>query len=113
MNNKHPDIKRTRRSTSFDSLDILIKRWKDGTFGEILDDWRWIFTYSKRYKLAILFYTLLGIVSTSFGLAASVAGKITIVTGAAEVSTTGGLAAKTEKMIQASTMIAPSRQTAA
>ena len=62
----------------FNSLHTLRGRWKEGTFREILDDWRWIFTYSKRYKLAILFYTLLGIVSTSFGLAASVAGKITI-----------------------------------
>lgn len=62
----------------FQSLHTLRQRKKDGTFQEILDDWRWIFTYSKRYKLAILFYTVLGIVSTSFGLVASVAGKITI-----------------------------------
>ena len=27
----------------FQSLHILKNRWKDGTFGEILDDWRWIF----------------------------------------------------------------------
>ncbi len=62
----------------FNSLHTLRRRKQEGTFGEILADWRWIFTYSKRYKLAILLYTVLGVVSTSFGLVASVAGKITI-----------------------------------
>ena len=67
----------------FNSLHTLRQRWKEGTFHEILDDWRWIFTYSKRYKGAILFYTLLGIFSTSFGIVASIAGKymIDIITG--------------------------------
>ena len=62
----------------FTSLHTLLSRKRDGTFGEILDDWRWIFSYSKRYKMAILFYTVLGVVSTSLGLVASVAGKIVI-----------------------------------
>ena len=67
----------------FQSLHILRSRWKDGTFGEILDDWRWIFSYSRRYKTAIVFYTLLGVFGTTFGLVASVAGKyvIDIITG--------------------------------
>ncbi len=67
----------------FQSLHILRTRWKEGTFGEILDDWRWIFGYSRRYKLAILFYTLLGVLSTTLGLVASVASKyvIDIITG--------------------------------
>ena len=42
------------KGISFESLDILIKRWKDGTFSEIIDDWKWIFSYSKRYKSAII-----------------------------------------------------------
>ena len=67
----------------FRSVSVLLRRWKDGTFGEILDDWRWILSYSKRYKGAILFYTLLGIASSSFGIVSSVASKylIDIVTG--------------------------------
>lgn len=40
---------------SFESLDILIGKWRDGTFSEIIDDWKWIFSYSKRYKGAIAF----------------------------------------------------------
>ena len=75
--------KEINHKISFESLDILIGKWKDGTFGEILDDWKWIFSYSKRYKGAILFYTLLGIFSTSMGLVGSVASKymIDIITG--------------------------------
>ncbi len=70
-------------SISFESLNILISRWKDGTFGEIIDDWKWIFGYSKRYKWAIVFYTILGILSTTMGMVSSVAGKylIDIITG--------------------------------
>ena len=67
----------------FNTLSSLSERWRNGTFKEILDDWRWIFTYSRRYRLAILFYILLGIFSTSMSLVASVAGKymIDIITG--------------------------------
>ena len=68
----------TNKGISFESLDILIGRWKDGTFSEIIDDWKWIFSYSKKYKGAIVFYTLLGIFSTSMGLVSSVASKYMI-----------------------------------
>ena len=71
------------KNLGFESIDTLVSRWKDGTFSEIIDDWKWIFSYSKRYKGAIAFYTVLGIISTSLGLAGSVAGKylIDIITG--------------------------------
>ncbi len=66
----------------FESLDILIAKWKDGTFSEIIDDWKWIFGYSVRYKWAMIL-SILGIFSTSMGLVSSVAGKylIDIITG--------------------------------
>ncbi|MBR6119744.1 MAG: ABC transporter ATP-binding protein [Oscillospiraceae bacterium] len=66
-----------------ESLRELRRRWKDGTFREILEDWKWIFTYSRRYKGAIAFYTLLGILSTTLGLVGAVASKhvIDIITG--------------------------------
>ncbi|MGN1343944.1 MAG: ABC transporter ATP-binding protein [Traorella sp.] len=57
------------------SLQILLGKIKDGTFKEIIDDWKWIFSYSKRYKWAIAFYTILGILSTTLGLVGSVASK--------------------------------------
>lgn len=67
----------------FASLHELKQRWKNGTFGEIIDDWKWIFSYSARYKGAILFYLLLGVLSTSLSLVSSVVSKylIDIVTG--------------------------------
>lgn len=75
--------KKAERTFSSDSLRILVSRWKEGTFREIVDDWKWIFSYSVRYKGAIVFYILLGIFSTSLGLVSTVAGKymIDIITG--------------------------------
>ena len=71
------------KNPAFESLDILISRWKDGTFGEIIEDWKWIFSYSARYKGVIVFYVILGVFSTSMGLVSSVASKylIDIITG--------------------------------
>lgn len=75
--------KNENKNPAFESLDVLISRWKDGTFSEIIDDWKWIFSYSARYKGAIVFYVILGIFSTSMGLVSSIASKymIDIITG--------------------------------
>lgn len=77
------NTEKEKHRVSFESLEILIRRWRDGTLSEIIDDWRWIFTYSVRYKWAIVFYTVLGILSTTMGLVSSVASKylIDIITG--------------------------------
>ena len=75
--------KNKQESATFASLETLAARWKDGTFKEIIDDWKWIFTYSARYKFAIVFYVFLGIFSTTMGLVSIVASKylIDIITG--------------------------------
>ncbi|MBR7010955.1 MAG: ABC transporter ATP-binding protein [Oscillospiraceae bacterium] len=75
--------KEQSNSNGSESLRELRKRWKDGTFQEIVDDWQWIFTYSRRYKGAIVFYIFLGILSTTLGLVGAVASKhvIDIITG--------------------------------
>ncbi|WP_294516765.1 ABC transporter ATP-binding protein [uncultured Pseudoflavonifractor sp.] len=75
--------KRDLGESPFESLNVLKRKWKDGTFSEILEDWKWIFGYSARYKGAIVFYILMGILSTSLGLVSSVAGKyaIDVITG--------------------------------
>ena len=79
---KYHDVKRDNRAF-FNSIRTLREKRRDGSFREVIDDWRWIFGYTKRHKLAVLFYTVLGVLSTTFGLAASVAGKylIDIITG--------------------------------
>lgn len=62
----------------FSSARILLRRRKDGSLGEVWEDWKWIFGYSRRYWKSILLYVLLGIAGTSLGLVSSVAGKYTI-----------------------------------
>ena len=66
-----------------DTLNTMVGRLNDGTFTEIIDDWKWIFGYSARYKGAIIFYIVLGILSSTMGLASSIITKylIDIVTG--------------------------------
>ena len=64
-------------SSSF-TLNTLKERWKTGTFGEIFIDWKWIFSYSARFKLPITVYTLLGLFASTLGLVSSVAGKFLV-----------------------------------
>ena len=30
-------------------LQAMWDKWSDGTFDEFLDDWKWIFSYSRKY----------------------------------------------------------------
>ncbi len=64
-------------------INQMLERVEEGTFTEILDDWKWIFSYSARYKWEIVFYVVLGIFSTTMGLVSAVVSKylIDIVTG--------------------------------
>ena len=59
-------------------LNDLKERWKNGTFGEIFTDWKWIFSYSKRFKGPIALYTALGLLTSTLGLLASIAGKFLV-----------------------------------
>ena len=60
------------------TLEEIKSRWKNGTFGDIFTDWKWIFSYTKRFKRPIFFYTLLGLLSSTLGLVSSVAGKFLV-----------------------------------
>ena len=60
------------------TLNSLKERWKNGTFGEIITDWKWIFSYSKKFKGPIAAYTLLGLLSSTLGLLSSIAGKFLV-----------------------------------
>ncbi len=59
-------------------LNDLKERWQKGTFGEIFTDWKWIFSYSKRFKWPIAAYTLLGLSSSTLALLSSIAGKFLV-----------------------------------
>ena len=56
---------------------------KDGTINEMIDEFKWMYSYGKKYKKAILFYTILGMFTTIMSLVGSIASKelINIVTG--------------------------------
>ncbi len=49
-----------RQPMGSESLGTLLRSWRDGTFSEIWDDWKWIWGYTKRYRRAVWFYTILG-----------------------------------------------------
>lgn len=68
------------RSTN---LQMILNKMDDGTFRDLYQDWKWIFSFSKKYKKVIALYTVLGIGSTTLGLVSSVVSKymIDIVTG--------------------------------
>ena len=72
-----------RQPMGSESLGTLVSSWRDGTFSEIWADWKWILGYTKRYRRAVWFYTILGVASSTLGLVSAVASKysIDIITG--------------------------------
>lgn len=66
-----------------DSLEIIKEKIKDGTIKEVIDDWKWIFSYSFKYKGIVIFYTILGIFSSTLSLGSSYVSAmlINIITG--------------------------------
>ncbi|MDO4805191.1 MAG: ABC transporter ATP-binding protein [Lachnospiraceae bacterium] len=67
----------------YNAIKTIIELWSDGTFTEIVGDWKWIFSYSVQYKWVIAFNLALGILGTTMGLVGTVVSKylIDIVTG--------------------------------
>lgn len=75
MDRKYTGINRILKSQA---VQILLDKLDDGTFKGFFDDWKWIFSYSRKYKKAIFFYLVLGILSTTLSLGASVVSKYLI-----------------------------------
>lgn len=61
-----------------EAIQAILNKREDGSFQEFINDWKWIFGYSKRHKGAIFVYTLTGILSSTLGLGASVLSKYMI-----------------------------------
>ncbi len=72
---KYSGINRLIRSGA---LQILMDKRMDGTFAEFFEDWKWIFSYSNRYKGVIFLYTVLGIISSGLALLSAYVGRIII-----------------------------------
>lgn len=72
------ETKQAKKVLGSEALGILLGRWRDGTFTDILTDWKWILTYTRRYRRAVWAYTVLGVISSTLGLVSAVASKYTI-----------------------------------
>ena len=42
-----PDRHEEEQNHTFTALSQLYSRWKDGTFSEIIEDWKWIYILSQ------------------------------------------------------------------
>lgn len=60
------------------AVRILRQRIKDGTLSELVQDWKWILSFSRGRWGSIFLYTLLGILSSSIALGTSVVSKYLI-----------------------------------
>lgn len=60
------------------AVHILASKVKDGTISEIISDWKWIFSFSRKFRGAIALYTVFGILSGILGIVSGVMGKYLI-----------------------------------
>lgn len=56
----------------------VIRKVKEGMLQEMWEETKWMYQYAKRYKEAILFYIILGVLGTAMSLGGSVASKYLI-----------------------------------
>ena len=70
-------VKRSGRFES-SSLNTLAEKIDNGSFRTMLDDWKWIFSYSSHFKILIIVYTVLGLSSSTLGLVSAIAGKFLV-----------------------------------
>ncbi len=61
-----------------DFLKAMRQKKKDGTLKAVWNDWKWIWSFSRRRWGAVVLYTLFGILSSGLGLVAGVVGKYMI-----------------------------------
>lgn len=57
------------------SLSLVLSKIRNGTIKDVFNDWRWIFTFTKKHKGSVILYTFFGVFSNILALASGVAGK--------------------------------------
>ncbi len=72
---KYTGINRIVKSNA---LQMLLNIIHDGTFTDFIKDWKWIFSFSKKYKWIIVLYTIVGIIGSSLGLGSAYVGRMLI-----------------------------------
>ena len=77
---KKKEIKYTGINKIFrsDAVQTLWDSLHDGTIREFLDDWKWIFSYSKKYRWIVVFYTLVGIFGSTMSIGSAYVSRILI-----------------------------------
>lgn len=80
---KNTEFRGLNKLLKSQALKIMFDKFGDGTYTDFIDDWKWIFSYSSKYRWIIVFYTVMGLISSTLGLASSVISKylIDIITG--------------------------------
>ena len=78
--NKEEQIKYTGLNRLFrnDNMQKLHDSLRDGTFKEFVDDWKWIFSYSKKYRWIVVFYAITGILGSTMSIGTAYIGRIMI-----------------------------------
>ncbi len=77
---KEKQIKYTGLNKLFrnDNMQILHDSMRDGTIKEFIADWKWIFSFSKKYRWIVVFYALVGILNSTMSIGTSYVGRIMI-----------------------------------
>ena len=78
--NKEKQIKYTGLNRLFrnDNMQKLHDSLRDGTFKEFVDDWKWIFSYSKKYRWIVVFYAITGILGSTMSIGTAYIGRVMI-----------------------------------
>ena len=78
--NKDKKIKYTGINKLFrnDNMQILHDSMRDGTIKEFIADWKWIFSFSKKYRWIVVFYALVGILNSTMSIGTAYVGRIMI-----------------------------------
>ena len=78
--NNNREIKYTGLNKLFrsDAIQKLKDSTHDGTFKEFLADWKWIFSFSKKYRWIVILYSVIGILGSTISLGASYLSRIVI-----------------------------------
>ena len=80
---KNRDGKQQGPLLGSEALGTLARRWREGTLRELAEDWKWIFTFTRRYRWAVACYVAMGIASSSLSLVSALAGKTLFVVATA------------------------------
>jgi ABC-type bacteriocin/lantibiotic exporter with double-glycine peptidase domain len=78
--NKSTETKYTglNRILKSDAVQSILNKWHDGTFSDFIGDWKWIFSFSKKYRAIIVFYTIIGILGSTLSLGGAYVSRILI-----------------------------------